>query len=298
MATAAHRFNSTLFDLVRDLNSTLSGNVELNMAETLASTFLKTQPGNKLIMEKFWEIAKSQKDSIYNKDEGVLMETLELILPQPKLVRNIWESLSADNQDVVFRYLAALYDIAAEADIDHSPSEQSSNKEDSTGLNVVYNNMWKEFLTTTLNSLHDTDPEDRLHRELSGSIDRLRRLLKKKGEDSDVVYALVEPTLAPILPKMSQVTQEALMKQMVPPKDPIAVLHADADALVGVRFVLSKTMEFHELIECIASSENVMALATYWHYLKLITFTISSCPKEVLAMMSNVARSLTSSMEN
>lgn len=297
-STPAHQFNATLFDLVHDLNVAIPGHMELSLAENLASTFIRAQPGNRMLMDKFWELTKDKKEAIEAKDDNILLSTLGLFVPQEDVLQTMWSTLTEDNKDIVFRYLSALYHLAEEGSVSSVAGEEACD-ESSRSLYLVYNNMWKEFLTHTLKSMHTVSQDDHFHKGLRNSIERLESLMETKGQDSEVLYAILAPSLKDVLPQMDpsqDMSQDMLMKFMIPPDDPVDTLHGDASKLTGTRFILSRTMTMDELLESVVSSEEVVHLATYWHYLKLITFTLDSCPKEILSMMSGIAHSMAQNM--
>jgi hypothetical protein len=286
---AAQNFNATAMDLIRDLNTAVPGHTELAMAESVADTFFRAQPGNRMFMDNFWKVAAPHGDAIRAKDEAVLTETVSVFMPG-ETFEALWSTLTPENKDIVFRYLAALWQFADEAHA--APKEPSALEASPEGrtLFLVYNNMWKEFLAHLSRSLAD---EDHFAAGVKEAMGRLDGLMESKGKDADVVYAVMMPSMRPVLPDLgASPSQEDLMKYMMPPGDPVDVVHGDGTRLEGVRFRLSRTMTMDELLEGVVSSEDVLQLASYWHYLKLITFTLASCPKELLEVMSGIAQSM------
>lgn len=291
---AVRNFNTTALDLIRDLNTAVPGHAELSLAENVADTFLRAQPHNRMLIDNFWKAAAEHGDAIRRKDEGVLLATISVFMP-PETADALWSSLTADNKEIVFRYLSALWQFADEAhrEVSSAAGDGNAAHQDRT-LYLVYNNMWREFLTHLLNSLSE---EDHFRGGIQAAIERLDGLMETKGKDADVVYAIMMPTMRPVLPSMDIApTQEAMMAYMMPPSDPVDVLSGDAKTLEGARFVLSRTMTLDEMLEGVVSSEEIVQLANYWHYLKLITFTLAACPKELLDVMSGIAQSMVPAM--
>lgn len=287
-------FNTTVYELIQDLCTALPNHSELQMAKTLSEAFLKMQPDTPLLANKFWEIAEGRQDAIEKQDVDTLLSTLSAIVPRPNMIRSVWQELSKDNQQVVFRYLSTLYHDAES--IHNHPSvgelQASSTPGGNGGLFLVYNNMWKEFL----GHLAKSETEDTMGQAIKETYDRLEGLMDAKGIDCSAVHALLAPAMTKVLPTTSDFTEADMMAQMIPPTDPIAALHDDAERLGGERFKVSRTMTFAELLEAVAGSGDLQQLSMYWHYLKLITYTLQSCPPHLLSVMSDLAKNIAQNM--
>lgn len=313
-------FNSTLFDLVHDLNTALPEHPELSMAESLASTFFQLQPENRMVLDKFWEYAHAHKESIDKQETEVLIGVLCRVVPDPSIVHGIWDALTSENKDTVLAYIQHLYE-QARLIVSEMPAEAStlttgsgagadagadagtdaaaaaalaSPSSDTSGtLFLVYNNIWLEFLRY----MAGQDEEDDHHGgQFAQTVERVEKLLATKGMSSPVVFELMSGLLVDVLPPLTTFDQQELMKYMVPPSDPIEVLHHDQDALAQKRFVLATSMTMTELLECIITDDDVAKLAMYWHYIKMMTFTLKSCPPELLQVMGNLSQSLVGSL--
>ncbi len=284
-------FNQTVFDLLRDLCDVMPHHTELQLAKTLGESLFHAQQDNTLLAQKFYEFTRGKQEAIRQRDSQVLLDTLATLVPRPQMLKSLWEELSESNQEIVFSYIDRLYDMAMEihehpgGNIVSAPSSSEGN-----ALYEVYNKMWKEFLGNVL----ETHPEDV---DLQESLKRLEGLLSSKGESTDLIHALLSEDMTPVLPEMVPSRQNDLMKYMLPPDNPVENLEEDTGVIGACRFRLSRNMSFGDLLERVITSSEVVQLATYWHFLKMITFTVKSCPPEMLTMISGLATSLMQGMQ-
>ena len=285
MTTNIRDFNATVFDLISELSAILPDVQELGLAKLLASTYFDSTPDGRLVLEKFWEHVKDHKDNVLKKDTQTLLDALKIVVPRPKLVDTIWEALSEENRETVVSYLTVLFEQAEEIcdDADTAPVSNDNAAPQGHHLFTVYNNMVKEFLI----NIRDLDGE---------CLERVNQLLSAKGEDSTVIHGLFSPTIQLLYPTGLVLNEQTIMVHMMPPSDPVAVMTRDKELIRNERFLLSKSMTMADLFEAIEIMTDPAPVATYWHFVKLMTVTLSSCPPQLLHVMGDMSRMLLQSM--
>ncbi len=283
-------FNDMLLKMINDMTQSLPDSSELAMAKSLADTFFRMQPESSYVADRFWHDAKDKHDAIVHKDSKVLLHTLGILFQRPQLVKSLWKKLSSDNHNVVFAYLEALYDIARKIHGTPHVKDDVPEGHSCAGLLVVYNNMWKEFLghldDKGLHGISD---------EIKESITRLEGLMQNCGAETEFVHGCVSNDLEPLLNSQG-FSETEIMAQLVPPSDPSQALAIDAEKLRGVKFRLSTTLTYTDVLEKLAESDDIHQIALYWHYLKLITLVLKACPPQLLGVVSSLAQNLVQTM--
>lgn len=282
---SVRQFNTTMLDLLRDLNTALPDHPELSMALTLSTSFFQMQPNSAIPLQHFWKASKPYQQDIMDHRPDAIIGALESLVPKPEIVREVWNALTPENQRVVFEYVQVLYETAEEL---HGEEVQTRGEatDSMDALYKVYNNMWKEFLG------HIRRTSDRMVE----TYERLDQLVTSQGETSRVVHGLVSPSLQSLFPKGKTVSESFIMEKMMPPGDTRADVEKDRDCFGGERFKISKDLTFNDLLDAIEASPDNEQLRFYWHYIKLMTFTLTSCPPEMLAMMGDLSASLMQGM--
>ncbi len=277
------RFNTSLYRMLQDLTSVLPDVTEIVVAENLCQTMLSVQPETALFLDGFWDIAKDHEEAIVREDDEAMLATLRALIPNHRLIDRVWSELNGENRRTVLDYIKVLYEEAKEFKTSTSDAGVGSVAEGSENtLYLIYNNVWKEFLQLLEASIEMDDER------ISDASSKLQRLLQSKGPSSDVVYQLFKDMLGRCVPE--EVSEETILQLAMPPVNPTEELERDQSILEGVLLPLNRCLSMPVFLEQIMISPQIQQLTLYWHYLKMMTHTLSRCPESVVQMMSHLAQ--------
>lgn len=301
-------FNNTLFELTDEMVKTVQPSTIMMTAYSVFKQTLSADPNNALALDAFWDIAKDQGEMIRGKDVTAMADVLRSIIPMPGMVDDVLGKLSEENRGIVGDYVAVLYDQASaikssggdaesaslppEASPIPIPSVPPSPKEESDAtVYLMYNDVWKEFLVLVLQASKAKGSTGEVRGQLQKALDKLTYVLREKGSATSMVFGVLAPCLSSVLPKGLEDDTDILGLCM-PPSHPIPHLDKDMAAVGTTPFPFCREMPFSAMLNTVKKcpdKETRTKVATYWHYIKLLTLCLQECPPEVAGMMNQIA---------
>jgi hypothetical protein len=306
-------FNTTLFELTDEMVNTIHPSAIMMTAYSVFKQTLAADPQNEVALDAFWEIAKDQADMIQRKDVGAMADLLRTLIPMPGMVDDVLSKLSDENRGIVGDYIAVLYDQAsalknrnhgdagsgearaeagaeAGAETPAAAAKEKQKQESNATMYSMYNDVWKEFLLLLVNLVADDDAAKPL---LQQGLDKMVYVLGEKGASTSMVYAVVAPVLEPVLPEGLDEDAD-ILKLCMPPSRPLDPLKSDIAKLGEAPFPFYRAMPFSTMLAVLRQGRGGdrdarERLATYWHYIKLLTLCLKECPPEVAGMMNQMA---------
>lgn len=305
-------FNNTLFELTDEMVKTVEPSAIMMTAYSVFKQTLAADPNNALALDAFWDIAKDQGEMIRGKDVNAMADVLRSIIPMPGMVDDVLGKLSEENRGIVGDYVAVLYDQASAIKSSGGNSESTSlpadskeaalpivpppKEESDATVYLMYNDVWKEFLVLALQASKATKakakgPTGEVRGQLQQALDKLTYVLGEKGSATSMVFGVLAPCLSPVLPK-GLADDTDILGLCMPPSQPIPALEKDMAALGTTAFPFCREMPFSAMLDTVkkcSDKETRTKVATYWHYIKLLTLCLQECPPEVAGMMNQIA---------
>lgn len=282
MATV-HDFNNTLFELTDEMIAIIKPSTVLTTAYSVFKNMHATNPGSPVVLQAFWAVAKDNKEVIASQDVTKMAEVLRTLVPVPGMVDEILEALSDENRQIVAEYISVLYDQASTIEIKDIPKEESGAS--STTMYSMYNEIWKDFLVHLENAC--TNPEKK--QLVADAREKMAAAVDAKGPSTDMIFAVMFPSLKPVLPKQAMDNEADILRLCMPPTDIVPSLKRSVKLLRSVPFPFNRNLPFSDLLSIILKSKgHVDKLGTFWHYIKLLTMCVNECPPEVLGMMNQM----------
>lgn len=295
-------FNSTAIDLLEDLAKILPRFKELRLGVHMARTLFHASPDNRLLVDKFWECTREYEKEIASRDTEALVRALTSVVPRPKLAKKIWKGLSQENQDVVMAYVELLFQQAKELACRLPPpgnesSDDTADPSSSAGkLYFLYNNMWKEFL----HNISENRSSDLHAGELGACCSKVASLLETKGIQSPMLHGILASTLERLVEAEGTIDfrNRDILERLLPPSDLPGMIERDRRMLGNERMVLCKGMDWDTFLSEIQDGKDADNLSTYWHVIKIMSFTLSHCPPELLGIMGSLMDSFIGAMSD
>lgn len=305
--TSVNEFNNTLFELMDEMVNTVQPSAIMMTAYSVFKQTLTKDPQNELALHAFWDIAKDQGEMIRGKDVGKMADVLRSLIPMPGMVDSVLDKLSAENRGIVGDYVAVLYDQASaikgrstetqtetktETETDVTPPLQK--EESDATVYSMYNDVWREFLILVLQAVQAEKKASVAGLSLPSlqqGLDKLMYVLKEKGSDTNMVFAVLAPSLKNVLPQ-GLADDTDILGLCMPPSRPFVQLDKDVAALGTTPFPFCREMPLSTILVTLKKSpdkDTRTRLATYWHYIKLLTLCLQECPPEVASMMNHIA---------
>ena len=292
------RFNTTLFELTDELIDTIQPSMLVTTAYGVFKQMVSKDPDTNVALTAFWEVAQGREDMIRGKDVSAMADVLRPLIPAPGLVDDVLNKLSEENRGIVGDYLVVLFDQAKSimtSDSHHADASAVAEVKQETDNGVVYsmyNDTWQEFLLHVINAISENDRSAAAtKRSLQQGLDKLSFVLREKGAHTSMVYAVLFPQLEKVLPGgVGEGTD--IVKLCMPPTNPVQTLKRDMKVLGTNPFPFERDMQMSTILSTLCDcrhGDTRNRLATYWHYLKLLTMCLRECPPEMVGVMSQVA---------
>ena len=277
-------FNDTLFELTDEMMAIITPSPVITAGYAMFKNMYAANPDNDVAVSAFWDVAKDNEVLIKKKDLKAMADVLRGVIPMPGMVDDLWNALSDENRDVVGDYIAVLFD-QAKSIKQNAPS--SAAKEETNGtMYQMYNSIWQEFLILLESSLPEGDAR---RASVGEAVAKLGTVVKEKGETTDMVLAVLHPSMEACLPP-SLLNEGDILKLCLPPSNAQAPARKDKGKLEGMLFPFNRKLPFSDLLDiALGSEKHAEKLATYWHYIKLFTLCVKECPPEIMGMMNQMA---------
>ena len=276
-------FNSTLFDLTDEMLAIIKPSTMMTTAYAVFKNMYAANPENDMALNAFWDVAKDNAEMIAGHDVTAMADVLRSLIPMPGLVDDVLDALSDENRWIVADYISVLYEQASaiKAHAVESPMKEESS---STTMYSMYNDIWKDFLLLLESNCVDADKKCRL----TDAREKLESVLATKGPSTDMVFAVLYPSLKAILPKQA-ITQEVdILRLCMPPSDVAVTVKQNMHVLDKVAFPFNRNLPFSDLLATVLRGEDRDKLGTFWHYIKLFTVCVHDCPPEIVGMMNQM----------
>lgn len=281
-------FNSTLFDLTDELMAIIKPSTVMRTAYTVFKNMYAANPENDMAVKAFWEVAKENKEMIASHDVNAMADVLRSLIPMPGMVDDAMKALSDENREIVADYVSVLYEQAAA--IQANVTENDTKKEEtSTSMYSLYNDIWRDFLLLLESNCEGGDRK----RRLITAREKLESVLAAKGADTEMVFAVLHPSMKTVLPKQAITPDADILRLCLPPSDVGAAMKKNAKYLKKVMFPFNRDLPFSDLLETALDALKDKAkdgekLGAFWHYIKLFTVCVHECPPEIQGMMNNM----------
>lgn len=294
-AISVSHFNSTVIDLLNDLSNAVPSFTDLTVVSTLANGMYKLDPNNTTILETFYPYVVEHRQLIDKREEEAILSILRGLLPSQYATTAdyIWGELTEENRNAVWAYIELMCKQARKIKGDDKQDnanpavtkKRSKGVDNDSELFVLYNNVWKEFLTQI--QKHDKTRKE-TWQECLDSLDSLTERVQ--------LHEQFKTLLASCNLKAKTPTD---MMTLILPKDESAMkkeVTQDCKTIGKRSFPLHKSLTFNDVLHVVKTSPKAPELPTYWHYIKVLTIVLSECPPELADLLSSMTSGLSSIM--
>ena len=281
--TSVKEFNDTLFELTDEMLTIIKPSTVMTTAYAVFKNMYTANSENEMALNGFWDVAKDNKDVIMSHDVSAMADVLRSLIPMPGLVDDVLNALSDENRGIVADYVSVLYDQAAaiKANAVESPTKEESG---STTMYSMYNDIWKDFLVLLESNCADAVTKGLL----TEAREKLESLLEAKGPTTEIIFAVLYPSLEKVLPAHSIASEADIIRLCMPPSDVLVTVKRNIKSLHNVLFPFNRKLPFSALLETVVHGKDREKLGTFWHYIKLFTLCVNDCPPEILGMMNQM----------
>lgn len=273
-----HNFNSTVVDMLNDLASALPSFTDLTIVATLASGMLRLDPNNTTLLDTFYPTIVQHAALVDTRDEATSLQLLKGLIPSQyaSIVNRIWEQLTPENKVTIWDYIDILREQAQTITGAQSQTQTAPDLDkipESSQLFLVYRSVWKEFITLLKDQDQNQDLWDQCLKTIADT--RPCDLHAKVKEALDTTLPHVETSrdvLNVILPKDQRYMQTELDVDIARLPD-------------SVPFVLAPSISFQNFVRTVKSAASAGEVPVYWHYMKVLTSVLASCPPEMINLL-------------